>query len=314
MAAELGADPVLCGFIGGETGTVLRPLLDELPGSAGWCAPPPGAAPTSMDRRCGERDPIAIAWSDPPTRHEIDDLVLAHRGVGARERGAGRSAGPCRRSRCRSRSTASWSRTARAGDTRTIVDLSPPRLNSALEGEPDFVKVSDWQLAEFVQGPVSTESEMRSGAEARPRGRRGLRDGHPRGRPGADRDARADLGADPAALRGGRAGGLRRLDGGRDGRDAGAGDVPRGGAALGRRGGCRELPAPRSRHRLARRWSRTCSRASSCASSETPNSSATGAQGGITSSPARIAAGPSRTIHSAYGAPAGPRAAGPARG
>jgi len=27
---------------------------------------------------------------------------------------------------------------ARAGDTRTIVDLSPPRLNSALEGEPDI--------------------------------------------------------------------------------------------------------------------------------------------------------------------------------
>ena len=42
----------------------------------------------------------------------------------------------------------------RAGDTRTIVDLSPPRLNSALEGEPDIVKVNDWQLAEFVEGPV----------------------------------------------------------------------------------------------------------------------------------------------------------------
>ena len=33
MAGELGADPVLCGFIGGETGKVLQPLLDELPGS-----------------------------------------------------------------------------------------------------------------------------------------------------------------------------------------------------------------------------------------------------------------------------------------
>jgi len=55
---------------------------------------------------------------------------------------------------------------ARAGDTRAIVDLSPPRLNSALEGEPDIVKLNDWQLAEFVEGPVSSESEMRSGAEA----------------------------------------------------------------------------------------------------------------------------------------------------
>ena len=31
MAAELGADPVLCGFIGGEAGTALRPLLERLP-------------------------------------------------------------------------------------------------------------------------------------------------------------------------------------------------------------------------------------------------------------------------------------------
>src|ERR1043165_1345451 len=31
MAAELGAEPVLCGFIGGEGGTVLRPLLGEMP-------------------------------------------------------------------------------------------------------------------------------------------------------------------------------------------------------------------------------------------------------------------------------------------
>src|SRR6478672_8368231 len=30
MAAELGAAPVLCGFIGGETGTVLRPLLERM--------------------------------------------------------------------------------------------------------------------------------------------------------------------------------------------------------------------------------------------------------------------------------------------
>jgi 1-phosphofructokinase len=31
MAAELGAEVVLCGFIGGEVGTVLRPLLEQMP-------------------------------------------------------------------------------------------------------------------------------------------------------------------------------------------------------------------------------------------------------------------------------------------
>ena len=32
MAGEIGAYPILCGFAGGETGELLRPLLDELPG------------------------------------------------------------------------------------------------------------------------------------------------------------------------------------------------------------------------------------------------------------------------------------------
>ena len=32
MAGELGAEPVLCGFLGGETGAVLAPLLRRLPG------------------------------------------------------------------------------------------------------------------------------------------------------------------------------------------------------------------------------------------------------------------------------------------
>ena len=44
---------------------------------------------------------------------------------------------------------------ARARGCRTLVDLSTPRLDSALRGEPDLVKLNDWELAEFVSGPVS---------------------------------------------------------------------------------------------------------------------------------------------------------------
>ena len=32
MAGELGARPILCGFLGGETGDALAPLLEALPG------------------------------------------------------------------------------------------------------------------------------------------------------------------------------------------------------------------------------------------------------------------------------------------
>jgi 1-phosphofructokinase len=54
---------------------------------------------------------------------------------------------------------------AKAGGTKTIVDLSPPRLNSALEGGADFVKLNDWQLAEFLEGPATEPDQIREGAK-----------------------------------------------------------------------------------------------------------------------------------------------------
>jgi 1-phosphofructokinase len=45
-----------------------------------------------------------------------------------------------------------------------IVDLSGPRLESALDGAPDLVKVSDWELADFVSGPVSQQAHLRDAA------------------------------------------------------------------------------------------------------------------------------------------------------
>ena len=45
------------------------------------------------------------------------------------------------------------------------MDLSSPRLDSALRGEPDLVKLNDWELAEFVRGPVSEPAQLRAAAE-----------------------------------------------------------------------------------------------------------------------------------------------------
>jgi 1-phosphofructokinase len=165
MAGELGADPVLCGFIGGETGKVLRPLLDEVPGQRRLVTTAAWSGSYVMDRRSGEREPIAFAWSAPPTRHEMDDLFsLTTTAALASEVLV--LCGPVPSEALPVEIYGKLVADARAGGTRSIVDLSPPRLNSALEGEPDVVKLNDWQLAEFVEGPVSTGSEMRSGAEA----------------------------------------------------------------------------------------------------------------------------------------------------
>ena len=44
---------------------------------------------------------------------------------------------------------------ARTAGVPVLVDLSTPRLDSALQGGPDVVKINDWELAEWVGGPVN---------------------------------------------------------------------------------------------------------------------------------------------------------------
>jgi 1-phosphofructokinase len=64
---------------------------------------------------------------------------------------------------------------AHSSGCRTLVDLSPPRLESALAGEPDVVRINDWELAEFVRGPVSTPERLLAAAQRlRDRGARSV--------------------------------------------------------------------------------------------------------------------------------------------
>ena len=53
----------------------------------------------------------------------------------------------------------------KANGTPVVVDLSRPRLDSALEGGPDLVKINDWELAGYIEGPVDTEERMRAAVQ-----------------------------------------------------------------------------------------------------------------------------------------------------
>lgn len=164
MAAELGADAVLCGFIGGETGAVLRPLLERLPVELRLVETAGPSGSYLHDRRSGEREPLAQSAGLPPSRHEVDDLfsvtvaaaldadVLALCGAFPAEALPLEVYGKLVTD-------------ARANGTPVVVDLSPPRLDSALEGEPELVKINDWELAKFIEGPVDTEARMRAALE-----------------------------------------------------------------------------------------------------------------------------------------------------
>lgn len=152
-AAALGADVVLCGFIGSEAGEVLAGLLEGLPGERRLV---PTAGPTGcyvIDRRSGERELVAQSWRTPPSRHELDDLISATCAT-ALGGGALVVCNPFPGDSLPLETYATLVSDVRSSGTPVLVDLSSPRLDSALEGRPDIVKLNDWELAEFVKGSV----------------------------------------------------------------------------------------------------------------------------------------------------------------
>jgi 1-phosphofructokinase len=164
MAAELGAQATLCGFIGGEAGAVLRPLLERLPIELRLVEIAAESGCYLHDRRGGERKPLAQATSLPPSRHEIDDLFS---GAVAAALGAGALAlcGPYPDDALPLEVYGNLVADVRANGTPVVADLSSPRLDSALEGRPELVKINDWELAGFVEGPVEGGARMRAAAE-----------------------------------------------------------------------------------------------------------------------------------------------------
>ena len=164
MAAELGADPVLCGFIGGEVGKVLRPLLEEMPVELRLVetAEPSGAY--IHDRREGERKPVSQSAALPASRHEVDEL-FSITVAAALDCDLLAICGPYPDNAVPLEIYGGLVADVKANGVPTIVDLSSPRLDSALEGKPDLVKINDWQIAGFVSDAVDTEERMRAAME-----------------------------------------------------------------------------------------------------------------------------------------------------
>jgi 1-phosphofructokinase len=153
MAAELGAWPVLCGLVGGETGTTLRPLLDLLPGERRLVATSGPNGSYVVDRRNSERRVLAASLRPAPRRHELDDLVAAT---------CAAALGSAVLVVCNPYPPDDFPNevydtvvaNVRAAGVPVMVDLSSPRLDHTLSHGPDLVKLNDWELAEYVRGPV----------------------------------------------------------------------------------------------------------------------------------------------------------------
>jgi 1-phosphofructokinase len=152
-AGELGARPVLCAFLGGEVGAILDPLLLALPGElrAVRTATPSGCV--VVDRRGGDRRVVAGRFSDPVSRHELDDLVSL--ACAAALGSDVLAVCGCYPAEVIPHGVyAEVVATARVNGIPTLVDLSSPGLDSALQARPDVVKINDWELAQWLAEPV----------------------------------------------------------------------------------------------------------------------------------------------------------------
>jgi len=153
MIAEMGAVPILCGFVGGETGATLRPLLDAVPGERRLVPTSGSNGSYVVDRRSSERRIIARAFRPPPVRHEVDDLVAATCASALRS-AALVVCNPFPADGFPDEVYETIVADVRAAAVPVIVDLSSPRLDRTLPYGPDLVKLNDWELAEYVCGPV----------------------------------------------------------------------------------------------------------------------------------------------------------------
>ncbi|HTP18233.1 MAG TPA: PfkB family carbohydrate kinase [Solirubrobacteraceae bacterium] len=153
MAAELGAWPILCGFLGGETGAALLPLLEAVPGERRVVHTTGFSGSYVVDRRTGERRLVANGARPAPQRHEVDDLVAATCAA-ALDSKALVLCNPFPADGLPDEVYETLAADVRAAGVPVIVDLSTPRLDRVLAYRPDVVKLNDWELAEYVRGPV----------------------------------------------------------------------------------------------------------------------------------------------------------------
>ncbi len=153
MAAELGARPILCCLVGGETGLVLTRLLEQLPGERRLVATGGSSGSYVVDHRDGERRVLASALRPPPQRHELDDLTSATYAAAIRSKVLV-ICNPFPPEGLPSEVYETVAADVRAARVPILVDLSSPRLEWTLPFAPDLVKLNDWELAQFIRGPV----------------------------------------------------------------------------------------------------------------------------------------------------------------
>jgi 1-phosphofructokinase len=164
MARILGAEPVLCTILGGETGHVIQALVEDGIRLRAVSSPHPTAAYVH-DRRGGERHEIARTNPMASGRHEQDELHNIALGEAA-------SCGVCVMAGTHENPTLAAELYERlAADLNslgvsTITDITGDLLRASLASGVDVVKLSDEELVADGWASGDSDADVRSGIEA----------------------------------------------------------------------------------------------------------------------------------------------------
>ena len=150
MATALGADVALCAALGGESGAVLRGLIESAGISLHAVESQASNAAYIHDRRRGSREVVAESAAPRLSRHELDALYGATLTAGIESGLAVLTGIPARQT-----VTPDIFRRLAAdlgsNDARVVADLSGEQLDAALAGALTLAKVSHEETG--VRGP-----------------------------------------------------------------------------------------------------------------------------------------------------------------
>ena len=145
MIVSLGVPAVLCAALGGETGDLLKHLIPgegiELVGQEAHSR----NGGYVHDRRDDRREPVVEAPGEPLSRHELDGLYEKTLVEGLRSTTVTLS-GPSTGQPVPADMYRRLASDLRANGCLLVVDLSGELLSAAIDGKPQFIKVSHEEL------------------------------------------------------------------------------------------------------------------------------------------------------------------------
>jgi 1-phosphofructokinase len=159
MAHLLGREVAICAVLSGESGRVIRHLLED---EGIRVNPIEGHGASSAyvhDRRAGRRDEIAAAPGERLSRHELDELhgLVLREGIAA---GVAVLSGAVRDDAVPVDMYRRLAADLKSGGCRVIADLSGDRLSAAVSGGLAVVKVADDELIESGRADDNDPDEL----------------------------------------------------------------------------------------------------------------------------------------------------------